>query len=187
MQGKPVRSNMLTLSTNNDTIVSRANKDNSTVVPFYIDRVYNTGLTKLEFEDVKSNSVKRVDSTPDDSAFVTSFMTLNKHAVHLSQLLLPDTYLAEQAALNSAFLTTWHSIISNVTLRNDIPSEMIQIEKKRNGGSEGVGIGEYKGGALKDATLFLLDGANGPASNAIVKEFITAFVPTNEENHQVKI
>ena len=181
MQGKPVRSNMLTLSTNNDTIVSRANKDNSTVVPFYIDRVYNTGLTKLEFEDVKSNSVKRVDSTPDDSAFVTSFMTLNKHAVHLSQLLLPDTYLAEQAALNSAFLTTWHSIISNVTLRNDIPSEMIQIEKKRNGGSEGVGIGEYKGGALKDATLFLLDGANGPASNAIVKEFITAFVPTNED------
>jgi hypothetical protein len=178
MQGKPVHSNMLTLSTNNDTIVSRANKDNSTAVPFYIDRVYNTGLTKLEFEDVKSNSVKRVDATPDDSAFVTSFMTLDKHAVHLSQLLLPDTYLADQAALNSAFLTTWHSIISSVKLRDDIPSEIIQIEKK---GSEGVGVGEYKGGGLKDAALFLLDGVNGPASNAVVKEFITAFVPTNED------
>ena len=181
MQGKPVHSNMLTLSTNNDTIVSRANKDNSTAVPFYIDRMYNTGLTKLEFEDIKSNSVKRVDSTPDDSAFVTSFMTLDKHAVHLSQLLLPDTYLADQAALNSAFLTTWHSIISNVKLRDDIPSEMIQIEKKRNGGSEVARVGEYKGGGLKDAVLFLLDGANGPASNAVVKEFITSFVPTNED------
>ena len=181
MQGKPVHSNMLTLSTNNDTIVSRANKDSSTVVPFYIDRVYNTGLTKLEFEDVKSNSVKRVDATPDDSAFVTSFMTLDKHAVHLSQLLLPDTYLADQAALNSAFLTTWHSIISSVKLRDDIPSEMIQIEKKGNDGSEGV-AGEYKGGGLTDAALFLLDGGvNGPASNAVVKEFITAFVPTNED------
>lgn len=29
--------------------------------------------------------------------------------------------------------------------------------------------------------MFLLDGANGPASNAVVKEFITAFVPTNED------
>ena len=183
MQGKPVHSNMLTLSTNNDTIVSRANSggDNS-VVPFYIDRMYNTGLTKLEFEDVKSNSVKRVESTPDDSAFVTSFMTLDKNAVHLSQLLLPDTFLADQAALNSAFLKTWYSIISNVKLRDDIPSEMIQIEKKRNGGVEGVGVvSEYKGGGLKDATLFLLDGANGPASNAVVKEFITSFVPTNED------
>ena len=107
MQGKPVHSNVLTLSTDNDTIVSRAKAKSGgdkSVVPFYIDRVYNTGLTKLEFEDVKSNSVKRVDSTPDDSAFVTSFMTLGKHAVHLSQLLLPDTFLADQAALNSAFL-----------------------------------------------------------------------------------
>lgn len=182
IQGKPIHSNMITLSTNNDTIVSRKNKDNSAAVPFYIDRVYNTGLTKLEFEDVKSNSVKRVDSTPDDSAFVTSFMTLDRHAVHLSQLLLPDTFLADQAALNSAFLTTWHSIISNVKLRDDIPSEMIQIEKKGNGGSEVARVGgEYKGGGLKDAALFLLDGANAPASNAVVKEFITAFVPTNED------
>jgi hypothetical protein len=183
IQDKPVQSNALTLSTNNDTIVSRANKDNSTVVPFYIDRVYNTGLTKLEFEDVKSNSVKRVESTPDDSAFITSFMTLDKPAVHLSQLLLPDTVLADQAALNSAFLKTWHSIISNVKMRDDIPSEMIRVEKKRNGGAEEFEvIGKYKS-FLKDATLFLLDSAsaNGSASNAVVKEFITSFVPTNED------
>jgi hypothetical protein len=193
MQGKPVHSNILTLSTNNDTIVSRANKDKSTLVPFYIDRMYNTGLTKLEFEDVKSNSVKRVDSTPDDSAFVTSFMTLDKHAVHLSQLLLPDTFLADQAALNSAFLKTWHSIISNVKLRDDIPSEIIQIEKKRNGGPEGVGeeqqyvgVSEYKSN-LKDATLFLLDSVNGhnTVSSAVVKEFITSFVPTNEDAFRI--
>lgn len=191
MQGKPVHSNVLTLSTDNDTIVSRAKAksggDNS-VVPFYIDRVYNTGLTKLEFEDVKSNSVKRVDSTPDDSAFVTSFMTLGKNAVHLSQLLLPDTFLADQAALNSAFLKTWHSIISNIKLRDDIPSEMIQIERKRNGGPEGVGeqqyVGEYKS-TLKDAALFLLDSTNGPVSTGVVKEFITSFVPTNEDAFRI--
>jgi hypothetical protein len=198
MQNTPVHSNILTLSTNNDTIVSRSklnrsklnpsklNDENAVSVPYYIDRMYNTGLTKLEFEDVKSNNVKRVDSTPDDSAFVTSFMTLDKPAVHLSQLLLPDTFLADQAALNSAFLKTWHSIISNIKLRDDIPSEMIRVFG--NGGS-GTGeqqyTSEYKG-ALKDATLFLLDSANGGSTNtiikdAIIKEFITSFVPTNKD------
>ena len=185
MQGKPVRSNMLTLSTNNDTIVSRSrsksNDETSIPIPQpqYIDRTYNTGLTKLEFEDVKSNNVKRVDSTPDDSAFVTSFMTLDKPAVHLSQLLLPDTLLADQVALNIAFLKTWHTIISNVTSRDDIPSEIIRIEKK----GDQQYVGEYSGGALKDAALFLMDRANAKnnSSSAMVKEFITSFVPTNED------
>ena len=186
IQGKPVHSNMLTLSTNNDTITSRATvksgKDNS-VAPFYIDRMYNTGLTKLEFEDVKSNSVKRVDSTPDDPAFITSFITLDKSAVNLSQLILPDTYLADQAALNSVFLKTWYSIISNIKQRDDLPSEMIRIEKKRNSGSEEQQyLGEYKG-TLKSATLFLLDNASGSnsVSSAVVKEFITSLIPTNED------
>lgn len=186
IQGKPVHSNMLTLSTNNDTITSRATvksgKDNS-VAPFYIDRMYNTGLTKLEFEDVKSNNVKRVDSTPDDPAFITSFITLDKSAVNLSQLILPDTYLADQVALNSSFLKIWYSIISNIKQRDDIPSEIIQIEKKRNTGSEEQQyVGEYKS-SLKGPTLFLLDNVNGSTSvsNALVKEFITSLVPTNED------
>lgn len=185
MQGKPVHCNMLTLSTNNDTIVSRSrsksNEETSIPIPQpqYIDRMYNTGLTKLEFEDVKSNNVKRVDSTPDDSAFVTSFMTLDKPAVHLSQLLLPDTFLADQVALNFAFLKTWHTIISNVTSRDDIPSEIIRIEKK----GDQQYVGEYSSGALKDAALFLMDSANTNAnsSSAVIKEFITSFVPTNED------
>jgi hypothetical protein len=186
MQGKPVYCNMLTLSTNNDTIVSRSRSklNDETSIPSpqpqYIDRMYNTGLTKLEFEDVKSNNVKRVDSTPDDSAFVTSFITLDKPALHLSQLLLPDTLLADQAALNFAFLKTWHTIISNVTSRDDIPSEIIRIEKR----GDQQYVGEYSGGgALKDAALFLMDTANTNAnsSSAVVKEFITSFVPTNED------
>jgi hypothetical protein len=184
LQDKPVHSNILTLSTINDTITSRKKNSGAgdTQGSYYIDRMYNTGLTRLEFEDVKSNNVKRIDSTPNDPAFVTSFMTLDKYAVQLSQLLLPDTYLADQAALNSAFLRTWHSIISNMKQRDDIPSKMIRIEKKRNGGTYEY-VGEYKGG-IKDATLFLLDSTNSPAasdSNAVVKEFITSFVPTNED------
>jgi hypothetical protein len=189
MQGKPVHSNMLTLSTNNDTIVSRSrSKSNDetsipTPTPQYIDRMYNTGLTKLEFEDVKSNNVKRVDSTPDDSAFVTSFMTLDKPAVHLSQLLLPDTLLADQVALNIAFLKTWHTIISNVTSKDDIPSEIIRIEK--GGDQQYAYAGEYKDASslFKHAALFLMDSANtkNNSSSAVVKEFITSFVPTNED------
>jgi len=183
LQDKPVYSNMFTLSTNNDTITSRKKNSGAgdTQGSYYIDRMYNTGLTRLEFEDVKSNNVKRVDSTPDDPAFVTSFMTLEKPAVQLSQLLLPDTYLADQSALNSAFLKTWHSIISNIKQRDDVPSKMIRIEKKRNGGTYEY-VGEYKGG-IKDATLFLLDSTNSPVSDssAVVKEFITSFVPTNED------
>jgi hypothetical protein len=187
MQGKPVHCDMLTLSTNNDTIVSRSrskSNDETSIPspqPQYIDRMYNTGLTKLEFEDVKSNNVKRVDSTPDDSAFVTSFITLDKPAVHLSQLLLPDTLLADQVALNFAFLKTWHTIISNVTSRDDIPSEIIRIEKR----GDQQYVGEYKGDSsmFKDAALFLMDSANTNAnsSSAVVKEFITSFVPTNED------
>jgi hypothetical protein len=187
IQGKPVRSNILTLSTNNDTIVSRprSKSNDETSIPSpqpqYIDRTYNTGLTKLEFEDVKSNNVKRVDSTPDDSAFVTSFMTLDKPAVHLSQLLLPDTLLADQVALNFAFLKTWHTIISNVTSRDDIPSEIIRIEKR----GDQQYVGEYKGDSsmFKDAALFLMDSVNtkNNLSSAVVKEFITSFVPTNED------
>ena len=192
MQGKPVHSNILTLSTNNDTIVSRSrsksNDETSIPQPQYIDRMYNTGLTKLEFEDVKSNSVKRVDSTPDDSAFVTSFMTLDKSALHLSQLLLPDTLLTDQVALNFTFLKTWHSIISNVTSRDDIPSEIIRIEKR--GDQQYAYAGEYKGTSslFKDAALFLIDNTNTNNTNtnanrstAVVKEFITSFVPTNED------
>ena len=137
MQAKPVHSNMLTLSTNNDTIVSRSKlKDDNATIPSYIDRMYNTGLTKLEFEDVKSNSVKRVDSTPDDPAFVTSFMTLVTPTVYLSQLLLPDTLLADQAALNIVFLKTWQSVISKILTRDDISSEIVRIEKKSGGGGE---------------------------------------------------
>ena len=194
MQGKPVHSNILTLSTNNDTIISRL-KDNEKMVSFYIDRMYNTGLTKLEFEDVKSNNVKRVDSTPNDSAFVTSFMTLDKPAVRLSQLLLPDTFLADQAALNSVFLATWHSVISNIKMRDDIPSKMIKIEKKNDSGGAGEQqqqyVGEYKDSSsmFKDATLFLLDSANANSgsanANAFVKEFITSFVPTNEDAFRI--
>ncbi len=184
LEDKAVHSNIFTLSTNNNIITSSKKGSGNGETPYYIDRMYNTGLTRLEFEDVKSNNVKRVDSTPNDPAFITSFMMLDKPAVYLTQLLLPDTYLADQAVLNSAFLKTWHSIISNIKQRDDIPSKMIRIEKKRNGGTHEY-IGEYKGG-IKDATLFLLDSTNSTNSlvsdsSAVVKEFITSFIPTNED------
>ena len=184
LEDKAVHSNIYTLSTNNNIITSSKKGSGNGETPYYIDRMYNTGLTRLEFEDVKSNNVKRVDSTPNDPAFITSFMMLDKPAVYLTQLLLPDTYLADQAVLNSAFLKTWHSIISNIKQRDDIPSKMIRIEKKRNGGTHEY-IGEYKGG-IKDATLFLLDSTNSTNSlvsdsSAVVKEFITSFIPTNED------
>jgi hypothetical protein len=185
MQSQPVHSNMLTLSANNDTIVSRSKSKDDNVVPSYIDRMYNTGLTKLEFEDLKSNSVKRVESTPDDSAFVTSFLTLGTPAVYLSQLLLPDTFLAHQVALNSVFLKTWQSIISSVIMRDDIPSEIIRIEKKsgRDGGDGGdqyVAATEYKGFS-PDAILFSPDAVTNNTNGAILKAFIASFVPTNED------
>ena len=163
IQDKPIRSNLLTLSTNNDTVVSKSSENGQ----MYIDRMYNTGLTKLEFEDVKSNSVKRVESTPNDPSFITSFITLNSQSVHLSQLLLPDTFLSDQILLDSIFLKTWQSIISNVKMRNDIQSEII-------GGSQ------YKGNALfKDAILFSPD---QPISNsAVLNHFLSSFVPTNED------
>ena len=192
MQDKSVHSNILTLSTNNDTIVSRANSksgggsDNSTPTYTYIDRLYNTGLTKLEFEDVKSNNVKRVDSTPNDSTFATSFMTLGKPALHLSQLLLPNTNLTDQAALNSVFLKTWNSIISSIKIRDDIPSEIVHINKK---GPDYTSDYKYKEKSLlfEDAALFLPDesinigGNNSVNTNLVLKEFINSFVPSNED------
>ena len=195
MQARPTRSNMLTLSTNNDTIVSRRSKSNGdNAIPSYTDRMYNTGLTKLEFEDVKSNSVKRVDSTPADPAFVTSFMTLGTPAaVHLSQLLLPDTLLADQVALHSVFLKTWQSVISNVLIRDDIPSEIIRIEKKSGGGGDQY-VGEYKGSPslFQDAMLFSPDAVTAAATAAtnasgaaVLKEFISSFVPTNEDAFRI--
>lgn len=195
MQAKPVQSNMLTLSTNNNTIVSRSkSKDDNAAIPSYIDRMYNTGLTKLEFEDVKSNSVKRVDSTPDDPAYVTSFMTLATPTVYLSQLLLPDTLLADQAALNSVFLKTWHSVISRILTRDDISSEIVRVEKK-SGGSDSSGDGgdryqyvaEYKGSSplFQDAMLFSSNGATSGGGGAILKEFISSFVPTNEDAFRI--
>ena len=105
VQNKPVSTNILTLSTNNDTIVS--SKASGSTVQTYIDRAYNLGLTKLEFEDVKSNNVKRVDSTPSDPAYITSFITLNKEAVALTQMGLPDTLLADRILMDSMYLKTW--------------------------------------------------------------------------------
>jgi hypothetical protein len=194
MQDKPTHSNILTLSTNNDTIVSRATlkggPDNALPSYSYTDRLYNTGLTKLEFEDVKSNSVKRVESTPNDSAFVTSFMTLGQPAVRLSQLLLPDTILINQAALNVVFLKMWHSIISNVKIRDDIPSEIVHIDKR---GGNYTNDYKYKENPLlfKDAALFLPDesinigGNNSVNANLVLKEFINSFVPSNEDAFRI--
>lgn len=191
IQDKPVRSNLLTLSTNNDTVKKKwgtpdpANNDTVTTKKgpsdqIYIDRMYNTGLTKLEFEDVKSNSVKRVESTPNDPAFITSFMTLNSQAVHLSQLLLPDTFLSDQVLLDSLFLKTWQSIISSVKMRDDIQSEIV--------GSSDIND-QYA--LFKDAILFSPDisgtsstsSISGSISNnsALLRKFISAFVPTNQD------
>ena len=162
IQDKPVRSNLLTLSTNNDTLTKKKGPSDQ----MYIDRVYNTGLTKLEFEDVKSNSVKRVESTPNDPAFITSFMTLNSQAVHLSQLLLPDTFLSDQILLDSLFLKTWQSIISSVKMRDDVQSEII-----------GSSNDQYA--LFKDAILFSPD--QPISSSAILNDFLSSFVPTNED------
>jgi hypothetical protein len=182
IQDKPVRSNLLTLSANNDTVKKKkgpsdpANNDTVTTKKgpsdqIYIDRMYNTGLTKLEFEDVKSNSVKRVESTPNDPAFITSFITLNSQAVHLSQLLLPDTFLSDQVLLDSLFLKTWQSIISSVKMRDDIQSEIV--------GSSDIND-QYA--LFKDAILFSPDISGSISNNsALLRKFISAFVPTNQD------
>jgi hypothetical protein len=109
-------------------------------VQTYIDRAYNLGLTKLEFEDVKSNNVKRVNSTPNDPAFITSFITLNKEAVALTQMGLPDTLLTDRVLMDSLYLKTWSSIISDIKFRDNVVTEVINVdkvvEKEREGEEE---------------------------------------------------
>jgi len=170
IQDKPVRSNLLTLSANNDTVTNNTKNKGSPPDQLYIDRMYNTGLTKLEFEDVKSNSVKRVESTPNDPAFITSFMTLNSQAVHLSQLLLPDTFLSDQVLLDSLFLKTWQSIISSVKMRDDIQSEVVVSDIND----------QYQYALFKDAILFSPD-TSISNNSALLHKFISAFVPTNQD------
>ena len=171
IQDKPVRSNLLTLSTNNDTLTMKKGPSDQ----MYIDRMYNTGLTKLEFEDVKSNSVKRVESTPNDPAFITSFMTLNSQAVHLSQLLLPDTFLSDQVLLDSLFLKTWQSIISSVKMRDDIQSEVVVSDTNVSDIND-----QYQYALFKDAILFSPD-TSISNNSALLHKFISAFVPTNQD------
>ena len=136
-QNKPVSTNILTLSTNNDTIVSSVGSSSGSTVQTYIDRAYNLGLTKLEFEDVKSNNVKRVNSTPSDPAYITSFITLNKQAVALTQMGLPDTLLADRILMDSLYLKTWSSIMTDIKFRDDVVTEVINVDRVVEGRGRG--------------------------------------------------
>ena len=190
MQNKPVSTNILTLSTNNDTIVSSKRSSGSgSTVQTYIDRAYNLGLTKLEFEDVKSNNVKRVNSTPNDPAFITSFITLNKQAVALTQMGLPDTLLSDRVSMDSLYLKTWSSIIDDIKFRDNVVTEVINVDKVVK--KDGTGGGEeeeeerrlekYKGGIVfSDVTAFTPNESISKSTHKI-GQFINSFVPTNHD------
>jgi len=189
IQNKPVRESILTLSTNNDTIASASaarraitKTTPASSIQTYIDRAYNPGLTKLEFEDVKSNNVKRVDMTPDDRAFITSFVTLNKQAVALTQMGLPDTFLADRISIDSLYLKTWSSLIGGVKFRDDIPTEVVNVDKVSEKGGEGKERSEeYKGGIVfSDVVAFAPNESISNSTNKI-SQFINSFVPTNED------
>ena len=187
IQNKPVHESILTLSTNNDTIASASaarraiTKTNALAFQTNIDRVYNPGLTRLEFEDVKSNNVKRVDMTPDDPAFITSFVTLNKEAVILTQMGLPDTFLADRVSIDSLYLKTWSSLIADVKFR-DIVTEVINVDKVSEKGAEGEErSGEYKGGIVFSGVISFAPNESISKSTNKISQFINSFVPTNED------
>ena len=190
IQNKPVRESILTLSTNNDTIASASaakkaiTKTTTSSVQTYIDRAYNPGLTKLEFEDVKSNNVKRVDMTPDDPAFITSFVTLNKQSVVLTQMGLPDTFLADRVSIDSLYLKTWSTLIADIKFRDNIVTEVINVDKVYERGTEGEeqrSGGEYKGGIVfSDVVSFSPNESISKSINKI-SQFINSFVPSNED------
>ena len=185
MQNKPVSTTILTLSTNNDTIVSL--KGVGLTVQTYIDRAYNLGLTKLEFEDVKSNNVKRVNSTPNDPAFITSFITLNKEAVALTQMGLPDTLLTDRVLMDSLYLKTWSSIISDIKFRDNVVTEVINVDKvveeEREGEEEEKEkrLEKYKGGIVFSGVLAFAPNESISKSTHKIGQFINSFVPTNQD------
>jgi hypothetical protein len=186
MQNKPVSTTILALSTNNDTIVSSKGSSSGSTVQTYIDRAYNLGLTKLEFEDVKSNNVKRVNSTPNDPAFITSFITLNKQAVALTQMGLPDTLLSDRVLMDSLYLKTWSSIISDIEFRDDIVTEVINVDKvKKEEGKEEEEkekhSGEYKGGIVFSNVVAFAPNESISKSTHKIGQFINSFVPTNRD------
>ena len=195
IQNKPVSTTILTLSTNNDTIASssRRDRDRSSssgsgpmVVQTYIDRAYNPGLTKLEFEDVKSNNVKRVSSTPSDPSYITSFITLNKQAVALTQMGLPDTLLSDRIFMDSLYLKTWSSIMSDIKFRDDVVTEIINVDRVVKGGRSGGGeeeehLEEYKGGIVFSDVMAFSPNESISKSTHKIGEFINSFVPTNED------
>jgi hypothetical protein len=186
MQNKPVSTNILTLSTNNDTIVSSkaSGSGSGSTGQTYIDRAYNMGLTKLEFEDVKSNSVKRVNSTPNDPAFITSFITLNKQAVALTQMGLPDTLLSDRVLMNSLYLKIWSSIIADIKFRDDVVTEVINVDKvvvRGDKEEEEERYKGYKGGIVfSDVTAFTPNESISKSTHKI-GQFINSFVPTNHD------
>jgi hypothetical protein len=185
VQNKPVSTNILTLSTNNDTIVS--SKVSGSTVQTYIDRAYNLGLTKLEFEDVKSNNVKRVDSTPSDPAYITSFITLNKEAVALTQMGLPDTMLADRVLMDSMYLKTWSSIMTDIKFKDDVVTEVINVDRVVEGRGRGVvgeeeeRLEEYKGSIVFSDVMAFTPNESISNSTHKIGQFINSFVPTNED------
>ena len=185
MQNKPVSTTILTLSTNNDTIVSSKRSSSGSTVQTYIDRAYNLGLTKLEFEDVKSNNVKRVNLTPNDPAFITSFITLNKQAVALTQMGLPDTLLTDRVLMDSLYLKTWSSIISDIKFRDDVATEVINVDKvEKEGGEEEEQekrLEKYKGGIVFSDVVAFAPNESISKSTHKIGQFINSFVPTNQD------
>jgi hypothetical protein len=181
VQNKPVSTNILTLSTNNDTIVS-SKGSSGPKAQTHIDRAYNLGLTKLEFEDVKSNNVKRVDSTPSDPAYITSFITLNKQAVALTQMGLPDTLLADRVLMDSMYLKTWSNIMTDIKFKDDVVTEVINVDRVVEGREEEEErLKEYKGGIVFSDVMAFTPNESISNSTHKIGQFINSFVPTNED------
>jgi hypothetical protein len=195
-ENKPVHESILTISTNNDTVASASaarraatsmTSMTTSMIQTHIDRAYNPGLTKLEFEDVKSNSVKRVDMTPDDPAFITSFVTLNKEAVVLTQAGLPDTLLSDRVLIDSLYLKTWSALISEVKYRSNIATEVINVGGAGAGAAKNddeetrARLKEYKGGTVFSDVIAFAPNETISKSTSKISNFIHSFVPTNED------
>ena len=87
--------------------------------------------------------------TPDDPAFITSFVTMNKQAIVLTQMGLPDTLLADRVSIDSLYLKTWSSLIADVKFRDNMVTEIINVDKVSEKGAEGEKRSEeYKGGIV---------------------------------------
>ncbi|ANS04202.1 hypothetical protein [uncultured Mediterranean phage] len=102
--------------TNLDTVVDNLDDFYSSVVEndivkrkrFVIQR-YNLGMKRLKTTEISSSKmlVKRHQITPNESASITSFLTLPEPAYHFSHINLPGTNILQKADLHQHYLNYW--------------------------------------------------------------------------------